>query len=487
MTQLFVDGAWVEGEGSELRSIDPATGNTVWTGREASRAQVARAVIAARDAFAGWSRVPIEQRVKHLREFGVLVDAHRDELARVISLETGKPTWEALTEVASMVSKVDITIRAYRERTGTVERDLGAVRSVVRHRPHGVLAVLGPYNFPGHLPNGHIVPALLAGNTVAFKPSEHTAWCGVEVMRLWDRAGLPRGAVNLIQGAKETGVALVEHSQIDGLLFTGSAAAGHTLHRHFAGRPEMILALEMGGNNALVVDAITNVDAAIFTILQSSYVTAGQRCTCARRLFVPRGSIGQALVDRLLDAIGKLRVGPFDDPEPPFMGPVISEEAADALLAAQARIASQGGRPLAQMRKLKDGTGLVSPALIDVTGVQNLPDEEHFGPLLQLIYYDEFDEALQGANATRFGLAAGLIGGNRARWEAFVRVIRAGVVNWNRPLTGASSAAPFGGVGASGNHRPSAYYAADYCAHPVASLEQEVLALPETLPPGMTL
>ena len=173
--------------------------------------------------------------------------------------------------------------------------------------------------------------------------------------------------------------------------------------------------------------------------------------------------------------------------QPPFMGPVISEQAADDLLAAQARIVSLGGRPLAQMRKLKDGTGLVSPALIDVTGVQNLPDEEHFGPLLQLIYYDDFDEAFQGANATRFGLAAGLIGGDRARWQAFVRDIRAGVVNWNRPLTGASSAAPFGGVGASGNHRPSAYYAADYCAHPVASLEQEALALPETLPPGMTL
>jgi succinylglutamic semialdehyde dehydrogenase len=444
-------------------------------------------VVAARDAFARWSRVPFEQRVKHLREFGVRVDAHRDELARVISLETGKPTWEALTEVASMVSKVEIAIQAYLERTGTVERDLGTVRSIVRHRPHGVLAVLGPYNFPGHLPNGHIVPALLAGNTVVFKPSEHTPWCAVEVMKLWERAGLPPGTVNLVQGTRETGAALVEHSQIDGLLFTGSAATGHTLHRNFAGRPEIILALEMGGNNPLVVDAITNIDAAIYTILQSAYVTAGQRCTCARRLFVPRGASGQALVDRLLDAIGKLRVGPFDDPEPPFMGPVISEDAADALRAAQARIVSLGGRPLAQMRKLKEGTGLLSPGLIDVTGVRSLPDEEHFGPLLQLIYYDGFDEALESANATRFGLAAGLIGGDRARWKAFVRHVRAGVVNWNRPLTGASSAAPFGGIGASGNHRPSAYYAADYCAHPVASLEQEALALPETLPPGMTL
>jgi succinylglutamic semialdehyde dehydrogenase len=169
------------------------------------------------------------------------------------------------------------------------------------------------------------------------------------------------------------------------------------------------------------------------------------------------------------------------------MGPLISEQAADDLLAAQGQIVSLGGEPLARMRKLKEGTGLVSPALVDVTGVRELPDEEYFGPLLQLIYYDDFGEALRGANATRFGLAAGLIGGDRARWQVFLRHIRAGVINWNRPLTGASSAAPFGGVGASGNHRPSAYYAADYCAYPIASLEQETLTLPETLPPGMTL
>lgn len=169
------------------------------------------------------------------------------------------------------------------------------------------------------------------------------------------------------------------------------------------------------------------------------------------------------------------------------MGPVISELAADQLLDAQSRLVGLGGRPLVAMRKLRQGTGLVSPALIDVTEVQDLPDEEHFGPLLKLAYYDDFAEAIRSANATRFGLAAGLVSEDRSKWEAFVGGIRAGVVNWNRPLTGASSAAPFGGVGASGNHRPSAYYAADYCAYPVASLEQETVALPETLPPGLTL
>ncbi|MDH3729064.1 MAG: aldehyde dehydrogenase family protein, partial [Myxococcales bacterium] len=247
------------------------------------------------------------------------------------------------------------------------------------------------------------------------------------------------------------------------------------------------LALEMGGNNPLLVDRVEDVSAAIYTILQSAYVTAGQRCTCARRLFVPNDAFGQALIGRLTDAIAELRVGRFDDPAPPFMGPVICEEAADGLIAAQKNLIALGGKPVVEMRKLEAGTGFVSPGLIDVTGVRHLPDEEYFGPLLQLLYYDDLDRAIELANQTRFGLAAGLIADDEVAWELFYDRIRAGIINWNRPLTGASSAAPFGGIGASGNHRPSAYYAADYCAYPVASLEQPVLSVPETLPPGMTL
>lgn len=487
MGDLFINGAWVHGSGPELTSTDPATGTQVWGGREADESQVDDAVAVARRAFATWRDTRLETRIETTRRFARLVEEQGDDLARVISLETGKPTWEARTEVASMIAKVDITIDAYRERTGMRKLELDGFRSVVRHQPHGVMGVLGPYNFPGHLPNGHIVPALVAGNTVVFKPSEHTPWTAIEVMKLWERAGLPNGVLNLVVGEKTTGAALVSHPQLDGLLFTGSAATGQQIHRTLASHPETILALEMGGNNPLVVDEVDDLATAVYLAVQSAYVTAGQRCTCARRLLVPRGRFGEGMVARLCEAIEALRVSAFDDPEEPFMGPVISELAADQLLDAQSRLVGLGGRPLVAMRKLRQGTGLVSPALIDVTEVQDLPDEEHFGPLLKLAYYDDFAEAIRSANATRFGLAAGLVSEDRSKWEAFVGGIRAGVVNWNRPLTGASSAAPFGGVGASGNHRPSAYYAADYCAYPVASLEQETVALPETLPPGLTL
>ncbi len=358
---------------------------------------------------------------------------------------------------------------------------------MVRHQPHGVLAVLGPYNFPGHLPNGHIVPALLAGNAIVFKPSEHTPLTAIETVKLWEEAGVAPGSLNLLQGGKEVGIAMVAHPELNGLLFTGSAATGHALHRQLAGSPEKILALEMGGNNPLVVDRVDDVDAAIYTILQSAYITAGQRCTCARRLFVPDDEFGRSLISRLAESASRLRVGRFDDPEPPFMGPVISAQAAEALLSAQKNLIELGGKPILEMRKLQARTGFLSPGLIDVTGLQRLPDEEYFGPLLQFQYYAGLDRAIRLANETRFGLAAGLISDDRVAWNLFFDRIRAGIINWNRPLTGASSAAPFGGIGASGNHRPSAYYAADYCAYPVASLEQPVLSVPETLPPGMTL
>lgn len=482
----YVDGAWEQGQGRKLRSHDPATGEVVWQGSAAAGPQIERAFGAARRAFWGWGDLDLEERAQVIRRFGALLESRKDSVARVISLETGKPSWEALGEVAAMMRKTEISIRAFHERTGVVRREMAEADSVVRHRPHGVLAVFGPYNFPGHLPNGHIVPALLAGNTVIFKPSEQTPWCGEETVKLWAEAGLPAGVLQLLQGAREVGQAIAEHAAVDGLLFTGSASTGHLLHRTLAGRPDAILALEMGGNNPMIVDRIDHVDAAVVAIVRSAYLTAGQRCTCARRLFLPRADADR-LARRLLEVTRRLRVGRFDDTPPPFMGPVISEEAVRSLIAAERTLIDLGGKPVLPMTHLAPKTGFVSPALIDVTEVLDLPDEEYFGPLLQLIYYDDFDQALERASATRFGLAAGLLGGDRTTWDRFRRGIRAGVVNWNRPLTGASSEAPFGGVGASGNHRPSAYYAADYSAYPVASLEREDLVLSEPPPPGVTL
>jgi len=487
MTPHYINGEWQSSAGALFTSVNPVTQATIWQGNAADSATVDAAVRAARAAFLLWSQTPFDERIRTMRQFATLLGAHQTELADTIGRETGKPRWESLTEVATMVAKVEISIKAYLERTGEKRSAIADAEVVLRHRPHGVVAVFGPYNFPGHLPNGHIVPALVAGNTVVFKPSELAPAVAEATATLWALAGLPAGVLNVVQGARDTGVALANHHEIDGLFFTGSSATGHAIHQNFAGRPDKILALEMGGVNALVVGEIDSVDATVHHIIQSAYISAGQRCTCARKLYVKHGAVGDALIQRLMEVASHLRVGKYDDEPQPFMGAVISAAAAQKLLAAQSALVLQGATILLEMKLLLPNTGLLSPGLIDVTSISELPDEENFGPLLQLVRYTELTSAIKHANNTRYGLAAGLLSISRVEYNLFERHIRAGIVNWNRPLTGASSASPFGGVGASGNHRASAFYAADYCAYPQASLESETIQLPATLSPGMTL
>ena len=482
--ELYINGLWLEGHGPQLESVQPVTGQQVWDGAGASIDDVDAAVRAARDSFPAWRRKPLAERRQIIEAFGRLLEENKEELAHQIGLETGKPLWESRTEVGAMIGKIGISIRAYDARTGLSEDDVAAGHAVLRHRPHGVVAVFGPYNFPGHLPNGHIVPALLAGNTVVFKPSELAPGVAEVTVRLWQAAGLPAGVLNLVQGASDTGRALAGHAGIDGLFFTGSSNVGHLLHQQFGGQPEKILALEMGGNNPLIVQDVSDLDGAVHHALQSAFLSAGQRCTCSRRLLVPNGSAGDTFLKRLAEVAGRITPGEFDAEPQPFMGAVISVAAADKLLQAQQSLLAKGAKPLLEMKRVREGTALLSPGILDVTGVETV-DEEFFGPLLTVYRYDAFDQALEIANNTRYGLSAGILTDDRALYERLVEEARAGIVNWNRPLTGASSAAPFGGVGASGNHRPSAYYAADYCAWPMASLEADKSTLPESLAPGL--
>ncbi|WP_457980927.1 succinylglutamate-semialdehyde dehydrogenase [Ectopseudomonas composti] len=487
MNTHYIAGQWLPGQGESLQSLDPVSQAVLWQGQGATAAQVDAAVAAARGAFSLWAAHSLDGRIAVLERFAACLKSRADEVARAIGEETGKPLWEAATEVNSMVGKVAISIQSYRERTGEKSGPLGDATAMLRHKPHGVVAVFGPYNFPGHLPNGHIVPALLAGNCVLFKPSELTPKVAEVTVQCWIEAGLPEGVLNLLQGGRETGVALAGHPGIDGLFFTGSSRTGNLLHAQFAGRPDKILALEMGGNNPLIVDQVADVDAAVYTIVQSAFISAGQRCTCARRLLVPQGEWGDTLLARLVQVVGQIKVGRFDEQPAPFMGSVISLQAAAQLMQAQQHLLAGGATALLAMTQPQADAALLTPGILDVTAVNDRPDEEFFGPLLQVIRYDSFEAAIAEANATVYGLAAGLLSDSRARFEQFWLHSRAGIVNWNKQLTGAASTAPFGGIGASGNHRASAYYAADYCAYPVAGLESDSLTLPATLTPGVTL
>ncbi len=466
----LVDGAWVDGHGLDRVTHSPVDGAPVWIGRDASEHQALLALDSAAAAFPRWRRTDVDERRAIVRRFAEVVTEHRADLAELISTEVGKTRADADAEVGTIIGKAELSIAAHDERTGTSHRDLPAGRLEVGHRPLGPMVVLGPFNFPGHLPNGHITPALLAGNTVVFKPSEQAPAVGRRMVELWEVAGLPAGVLQLVVGGVDVAETLIDHRATAGVLFTGGVHAGRAIHRRLAGRPEVMLALELGGNNPIIAWDVDDPKAAATLIVRSAFLSSGQRCTCARRLVVSDGPDGEAIVDAVVELTSRLRIGsPRVEPEP-FFGPVISPPAARRVLDAQRALVRDGARALIEARLLGDGPAYVSPAVLDVTAVADRPDDEVFGPLLQVIRVPTFDQAIDEANDTAFGLAAGVLTDRDDRWdEAFAR-LEAGIVNRNVATVGASGAAPFGGLGASGNHRPAGYTAADYCSDAVASL-----------------
>ena len=266
------------------------------------------AVVRARMALEAWTGTPVERRVEVATAFAGQLKNHKAALSLVISEETCKPRWESATEMDAMIGKVPLSVRAMEDRRRPVETTAGGVTAATRYKPHGVVAVLGPFNFPGHLPNGHIVPALLAGNT------PRTAR---KLAELWHAAGLPDGVLHVLEGGPDVGEGLVTHLGIDGVFFTGSFEVGRAINRALADTPGKIAALEMGGNNPLVVFRVGDLRAAAYAIVQSAYLSAGQRCSCARRLIVGREEAPR-LIEELLAMMGRIRVGPHTD-EPGHM------------------------------------------------------------------------------------------------------------------------------------------------------------------------
>ncbi len=482
----YINGTWCLTEGAVLHSINPADGSVIWRGTCATEENIVEAADAAKQALRSWSFMRFEERAQITKEFAKTVESRRDALALLIAIETGKPLWEAHTEVTSVIAKIAISIQSFQERSWPKEMATPDATACLRYKPQGVVVVLGAFNFPAHLSNGHIVPALLAGNTIVYKPSELTPAVAEFIMECWHESGLPAGVMNCLQGGQEVGKTILSQD-IQGVYFTGSYQTGLRIHQHFSDRPEIILALEMGGNNPLVIDEIKELNTAVYQTLLSTLITSGQRCTCARRVIVPNTAFGDEFLKRFIKACQSLAIGTYDQKPEPFMGPVISNNQALQLLNKQQELVTLGGSLLLNMQLLRQDTGLVSPGIIDVTHAKNPPDEEHFGPLVQIHRYNDFDSAISIANNTRFGLAAGLLSDSEAHYQQFYHGVRSGLINWNKPTTGAASTLPFGGVGLSGNHRPSAYFAADYCAYPVASMEHSVLTTPATLLPGIQL
>lgn len=486
MTHHYIDGQWIKGLGTPFSSLNPADGTIIWHGTNAIAEEITAACDAAHRALHPWAQLDFATRVNHMKNFEQQIDSKRQKLTLLIAQETGKPLWEAATEVSAVIGKISLSIQSHQERAAELRMASNEVTNHLRYKPHGVIAVLGPFNFPAHLSNGHIIPALLAGNTIVYKPSELTPAVAEFMVQCWHQSGLPAGVINCVQG-NATSAQLLLHQDIQGVYFTGSYNTGRSINQFFGNKPEVILALEMGGNNPLIIDDVNNLQAAVYQTLLSTFITAGQRCTCARRLLIADNEAGDQFLNQFITASKALLVGAYTNNPEPFMGPVISHEHALSHLKAQQSLKRAGGNILLEMSLLADNTGLLSPGIIDMTDAPHPADEEIFAPLVQIYRYQTFDDALTLANQTQYGLAAGLFSDNKTRYQQFYSTIRAGLINWNRPTTGAASNLPFGGVGRSGNHRPSAYFATDYCAYPIASLEQPELLMPMQQLPGIKL
>lgn len=469
----------------EITSRNPANGQVIWCGNMSTDDDIDLAVQSSKRYQKNWAKVSLEEKKEIISNFASLVEKNTEEAARIISEENGKPFWEAKMEVRSLINKVNVVFDAYDERAKTKVKELANGRkSLTRYRPHGVLAVLGPFNFPMSMPNSHIMPALYAGNTVVFKPSERTIKSALFYRNLWIEAGLPMDALKIVIGDSKVGSNLVEHPDIKGVLFIGSRRAGKEIEKKAIAFDKLCV-LEMGGNSPLIVWDYSDVRAAVNIAIQSAYISSGQRCSAARRLIVRKG-IYEEFINVLSKAVDKIVVNkPFCEDPVPFMGPMIDEKAVDLFMDGYKQLLNKGATALVPARVLSEiGENFVKPSLVDVTNI-DCDDEEIFGPLLQIISVNTLQEAIEVANRTQYGLAAGIVTEDPSVYDFFFENIEAGIVNWNQSLTGSTTIAPFGGVKGSGNYHPAGYLSVDYCVYGCASIEAPISKAPNDLSPGL--
>ncbi len=467
----YVGGRFLLIEGDTIVSTNPAEPQQIiWQGAP-NLDHIDAAVEAARQALLPWSRTSFDDRVDALRRWQQVVRKHSDRLAELITNEMGKTLAESRFEAQAVAGKVDVTLDEISvARVREYEVQVNETRAGrCRFKPHGVMAVIGPFNFPAHLPNGHFVPAMLVGNTIVFKPSEKTPAVGQLLAELMHEAELPPGVFNVVQGGGDIASRLVEHDGIDGILFTGSWSVGRKILHANLDRPGRIIALEMGGNNPAVVMDNCHLKQAVIECVRASFATTGQRCTCTRRIIVQR-PIAERFVPAFCKAASTLLIGPGASAEPVFMGPLISEAAVQGVLDFQQQVTRAGGRVLVEATAMDRAGHFITPGVVQVDRFRLDRDCEVFGPFVQIAIVDDLDQAIEQANATRYGLAASIFTNDDQAYEEFFGGVKAGCINRNTGTAGASSKLPFGGLGHSGNHRPAAAFALDYCAYPVANM-----------------
>ncbi len=474
----FVSGRFVPvKKGRKLISEDPGdlsnpVGEIVF-----HPATVDDAVESAAGALSGWRKRSIDDRLSFLRRYQQELLKRKDFLARCISRETGKPLAESLAEVQTMADKLDVTIREglplVADRNFPLDEKSSAA---IRHRPRGVAAVIGPFNVPGHLPNGQILPALLTGNTVVFKPSELTPFVGQIMAECFQAAELPAGVFNLVHGDGAVGAKLSGHPGVSLVLFTGSYPTGRRIAQSALGHPGKLVAMEMGGKNAALVLDDAPLEWTVKEIVHGAFSTTGQRCSSTSRVFVQRGAAKEFL-KLFLEKTDGIRAGYFD--ESPFMGPLVSAAAAERFLSAQKKAARMGYETLREGKRLPSSRcgHYVSPSIHLWERRWKAPakpdywDEELFAPDVAVYVMDSEEEMIAANNASRYGLVASVFTRSEEKFRRIMPELEDGVVHWNRTTAMTPGRLPFGGVKQSGNHWPAGLFVPYACVSPVASVE----------------
>lgn len=489
----FINGKFspvIKGDG-EFKDVSPADLNDLVMTVPFKHDHIDDACVAAKKAYPAWAKLSMDERRGYLMRLKEMFDSHAEQMAQIISRDTGKPTWEALTEAKGLGAKIDITLNhslnlIAEER---ISNALPQVDGVIRYRSRGVMAVVGPFNFPAHLPNGHIIPALISGNTVVFKPSEQTPAVGQFMAELYEKAQFPPGVFNLVQGDGAAGGRLVAHEHVDGILFTGSYEVGLKIKQETLNHYWKILALEMGGKNATVVWDDADMDKAIYESLVGAYMTAGQRCSCTSRIIL-NPKIADEFTERFYQAAKRLTIGHWQENN--FMGPLINAASVEKYIRFQEIANRENCESLMRGKALdlKHKGFYVTPSIhivkkFDPNSVYQ--KSEIFGPNVAIYQTDDFDQAMKMVNSTGYGLVMALFSKNKELYEKALLEARVGLLNWNRTTNGASSRLPFGGMGKSGNDRASAHFAIQYCTVPVASLEDPTGFDASKVLPGMNL
>ncbi|MEO6772974.1 MAG: aldehyde dehydrogenase family protein [Kofleriaceae bacterium] len=469
----FIGGQFIAPSGQALVSRNPAADGAVVFETGYTVEAVDHAATSAAAAQPAWAALTPTQRWHHLERWKAAITAKGDQLADAIVIETGKIRSEAKAEIQTLINRFDLVKQAM-----AADLKPGSVGpgETLRYQPLGVVGVIGPFNFPLHLCHAHVLPALAAGNTVVIKPSDITPLCGQRYAESVLAAELPAGVVNVVAGGGEVGAAMVANRYLHGLCFTGSWTVGQKILEAATHRPELLIALEMGGKNACVVLDDAALRQAVHEVTVSGYLSAGQRCTGSERVLVHR-KIADRFVEALAKVVRSLKVGNPEDPSV-FAGPLASAAALAKVDKAIAAARAGGAQAIVAGEKLPGGS-YRTPSLHrlpdGVHDVVGYTDLEIFGPDLCVEVIDSDEEALAILNSSPYGFVHAVF--TASRFEPFFARTKTGMLNKNRSTNLASPRLPFGGVGKSGNYRPAGAWAHRNVVHPVAILENPLGAV----------